>query len=325
MNRWPAARPAFGSTSSVSLSDLTSTATPAPFRVTTGNGANLPENPPLRSSIHGRAKARGTQRSTTIRKSSALSSAISTAAMRITSPWLRPGAARKGSSSSDTCRYEATRRAHRHRSTYARDDGRRAARAVGRPRAGREAGPVDGVRGHRGRDASDQRDPPRPLPHEAWHPPEERLYPVLDDLLEDWRAGTAHAGVGRRRRRRGSVIGHRFSGESQLVRDLLDNNQVSFKWLEVDETCCQAAAGGGSNRHRSAAGRAGPRRRTARRPGSRGGRGAGRPADCRRARALRHGRRGSGARRARRRRLRSLRRVCGRSLSSDGRSAARPV
>jgi thioredoxin reductase (NADPH) len=68
-----------------------------------------------------------------------------------------------------------------------------------------------------------------------WHPPEERLYPVLDDLLEAWRAGTAHAAAADGDGDVVSVIGHRFSRESRLVRDLLDNNQVSFKWLEVDE------------------------------------------------------------------------------------------
>ena len=68
-----------------------------------------------------------------------------------------------------------------------------------------------------------------------WHPPEERLYPVLDDLLEAWRAGTAHAAAADGDGEVVSVIGHRFSRESRLVRDLLDNNQVSFKWLEVDE------------------------------------------------------------------------------------------
>ncbi len=70
-----------------------------------------------------------------------------------------------------------------------------------------------------------------------WHPPEERLYPVLDDLLEDWRAAATPAApispetdgdaV--------SVIGHHFSRESQRVRDLLVNNQIAHRWLEVDE------------------------------------------------------------------------------------------
>jgi thioredoxin reductase (NADPH) len=70
-----------------------------------------------------------------------------------------------------------------------------------------------------------------------WHPPEERLYPVLDDLLENWRSASTPAvsvaadGDGELV----SVIGHRFSTESHVVRDLLANNQIAFTWLEVDE------------------------------------------------------------------------------------------
>jgi thioredoxin reductase (NADPH) len=70
-----------------------------------------------------------------------------------------------------------------------------------------------------------------------WHPPEEHLYPVLDDLLEDWRAATTPAtavsadGDGDVV----TVIGHHFSTESQRVRDLLANNQIGYRWLDVDE------------------------------------------------------------------------------------------
>ena len=70
-----------------------------------------------------------------------------------------------------------------------------------------------------------------------WHPPEEHLYPVLDDLLEDWRAGD-DACDPRLRRTDGdavSVIGHHSPEESQRVRDLLANNQIAYHWLEVDE------------------------------------------------------------------------------------------
>ena len=69
-----------------------------------------------------------------------------------------------------------------------------------------------------------------------WHPPEERLYPVLDDLLEDWRAATASAIVaGDGDGDTVCVIGHRLSEESQRVRDLLVNNQIGHRWLDVDE------------------------------------------------------------------------------------------
>ena len=69
-----------------------------------------------------------------------------------------------------------------------------------------------------------------------WHPPEERLYPVLDDLLDDWRAAVEPVTPGPETDGDGvSVIGHHFSRESQRVRDLLANNQIAYRWLEVDE------------------------------------------------------------------------------------------
>ena len=69
-----------------------------------------------------------------------------------------------------------------------------------------------------------------------WHPPEERLYPVLDDLLEDWRAAVETVAAGTETDGDAvCVIGHHFSTESQRVRDLLANNQIAYRWLEVDE------------------------------------------------------------------------------------------
>ncbi len=74
-----------------------------------------------------------------------------------------------------------------------------------------------------------------------WHPPEERLYPVLDDLLEDWRAATTPTeavptdGDGDALR----VIGGRLSEASQRVRDLLANNQIPYHWIDVEEPSAQ--------------------------------------------------------------------------------------
>lgn len=61
-----------------------------------------------------------------------------------------------------------------------------------------------------------------------WDPPSERLYPVLDDLLEDWRAGYRPAFDGIR------VLGLRWSPESHAVRDFLARNQIPFQWLDVE-------------------------------------------------------------------------------------------
>lgn len=61
-----------------------------------------------------------------------------------------------------------------------------------------------------------------------WHPPEERLYPVLDDLLDDWRAGYQPVFEGVR------VVGHRWSAEGHRVRDFLARNLIPYRWLDVE-------------------------------------------------------------------------------------------
>src|SRR3954463_8854829 len=62
-----------------------------------------------------------------------------------------------------------------------------------------------------------------------WTPPDERLYPVLDDLLEDWEAesGARMADPGLR------LIGHRFSADAHAARDFLARNGVPFRWLDI--------------------------------------------------------------------------------------------
>ncbi len=62
-----------------------------------------------------------------------------------------------------------------------------------------------------------------------WDPPEENLYPVLDDLLAEWQSGLlADEGGGIR------VIGHRFSLESHNIRDFLARNQIPHRWLDIE-------------------------------------------------------------------------------------------
>ena len=60
-----------------------------------------------------------------------------------------------------------------------------------------------------------------------WDPPEENLYPVLDDLLEDWRGSYRPPFEGVR------VVGLRWSPKSHGVRDFLSRNQVPYRWLDV--------------------------------------------------------------------------------------------
>jgi thioredoxin reductase (NADPH) len=65
-----------------------------------------------------------------------------------------------------------------------------------------------------------------------WDPPEERLYGVVDDMLDDWQASFSPAFEGVR------VIGHRWSPQSNVIRDFLGRNFVPHQWLniETDET-----------------------------------------------------------------------------------------
>jgi thioredoxin reductase (NADPH) len=61
-----------------------------------------------------------------------------------------------------------------------------------------------------------------------WDPPEEELFPVVEDLLTTWEAGAALESGGVR------VIGHRFSKDSHDVRDFLARNRVPARWLDVE-------------------------------------------------------------------------------------------
>ena len=60
-----------------------------------------------------------------------------------------------------------------------------------------------------------------------WDPPEEKLYPVLDDLLEDWNAGYQPKFEGLR------VIGHRWSLKDHQLRSFLSRNHVPYRWLDA--------------------------------------------------------------------------------------------
>jgi thioredoxin reductase (NADPH) len=60
-----------------------------------------------------------------------------------------------------------------------------------------------------------------------WDPPEEHLYPVLTDLLDDWQASFAPPFEGIR------VVGHQLSAHSHQVKDFLSRNLVPYQWLDV--------------------------------------------------------------------------------------------
>src|SRR3954471_21707316 len=61
-----------------------------------------------------------------------------------------------------------------------------------------------------------------------WDPPEEKLYPVLDDLLQAWHA-SAYKPVPSTK-----VVGHRWSARSSEVREFLARNQVPYRWYSAE-------------------------------------------------------------------------------------------
>jgi len=63
-----------------------------------------------------------------------------------------------------------------------------------------------------------------------WDPPENNLYPQLDDLLDDWRASYRPAFEGIR------VLGTRWSPRSYELRDFLARNHVPYQWIDVELT-----------------------------------------------------------------------------------------
>jgi thioredoxin reductase (NADPH) len=63
-----------------------------------------------------------------------------------------------------------------------------------------------------------------------WDPPEERLYPVLDDLLDDWRAGYTPPFEGLR------VVGHRWSLRDHQARNFLSRNHIPYRWLDASSS-----------------------------------------------------------------------------------------
>jgi thioredoxin reductase (NADPH) len=62
-----------------------------------------------------------------------------------------------------------------------------------------------------------------------WDPPEQNLYPVLDDLLSDWAANVKQPYEGIR------VAGTLWSATSHTVKDFLARNQIPYQWLDIEK------------------------------------------------------------------------------------------
>ncbi len=67
-----------------------------------------------------------------------------------------------------------------------------------------------------------------------WDPPEDQLYPVVDDLLSDWEAGAPREeGV--------RVIGHRWSRDAHETKDFLARNGIPYRWIDAETDGVAAA------------------------------------------------------------------------------------
>ena len=64
--------------------------------------------------------------------------------------------------------------------------------------------------------------------NKPWDPPEEKLYPVLDDLLESWKQGYKPPFDGIR------VVGLRWSAMDHAVRDFLSRNRIPYQWMNPE-------------------------------------------------------------------------------------------
>ncbi|MBI2334036.1 MAG: FAD-dependent oxidoreductase [Chloroflexi bacterium] len=62
-----------------------------------------------------------------------------------------------------------------------------------------------------------------------WHPPHEKLYPVLDELLEDWKAHARLPYEGIR------VVGTLWSLSCHEIKDFLTRHQIPYQWLDIEK------------------------------------------------------------------------------------------
>lgn len=61
-----------------------------------------------------------------------------------------------------------------------------------------------------------------------WDPPEEKLYPILRDQLEDWQGTYTPEATGLR------IVGHQWSPKSHQIKDFLSGNLVPYRWMNIE-------------------------------------------------------------------------------------------
>ncbi len=64
--------------------------------------------------------------------------------------------------------------------------------------------------------------------NKPWNPPEEKLYPILNDQLDEWQHHHIPEFLGIR------IVGHQWSPKSHKIKDFLAGNLVPYQWLDVD-------------------------------------------------------------------------------------------
>src|ERR1700712_1009081 len=62
-----------------------------------------------------------------------------------------------------------------------------------------------------------------------WDPPEEKLYPVIDDLLDEWQSNYLPDFKGMK------VIGYQFSPKSHTIKEYLAGNLVPYLWMDIEK------------------------------------------------------------------------------------------
>ena len=60
-----------------------------------------------------------------------------------------------------------------------------------------------------------------------WDPPEECLFPIVDDLLDSWQDAYLPEDRGLR------LIGHQWSPRSHVIKDFLSGNLIPYRWFDV--------------------------------------------------------------------------------------------
>ena len=63
-----------------------------------------------------------------------------------------------------------------------------------------------------------------------WDPPEERLYPVLSDQLEEWLSSYTPEFTGIK------IIGYQWSPKSHVIKDFLSGNLIPYQWLDIESS-----------------------------------------------------------------------------------------